>query len=213
MSTLTIACNRRDAYYPEEEGLLQQLKRSHPNTSWRKLVIHFNASVPHHRQRTEYGLENKWKHMRITEKDEKLLRELKLAHPQADWSDIACLFNRTVPVHRNRTAETLRLKWENIQRHGQDADVLSWPPSGLAHVARCTSSPSVVSSHSGGSGRSSPQLPVGPIVTMIIYRVESGEDHRAALENARTLADRLHDIQLCYNIERKKTKLLEEQDP
>ncbi|OJD23570.1 hypothetical protein ACJ73_05078 [Blastomyces percursus] len=90
MSTSTIACNRRDTYYPEEEGLLQQLKQ----------MLLFPIIAREQSMACKINGNT----------GEIPLRELKLAHPQADWSDIACLFNRTVPVHRNRSAETLRLK-------------------------------------------------------------------------------------------------------
>ncbi|PGG98657.1 hypothetical protein AJ80_09494 [Polytolypa hystricis UAMH7299] len=117
MSVNRDASERRDMYDPEEERLLQQLKQSHPNAYWHQLITLFNSSVPAHRRRTADGIKNKWKDMENIKKDDTLLRELKLAQPQADWPEVVQLFNQLVPARRNKSATALRLKWENMQQH------------------------------------------------------------------------------------------------
>ncbi|OJD23537.1 hypothetical protein ACJ73_05102 [Blastomyces percursus] len=178
---MTNACDRRDPYNQEELGLLRRLKQSHPRAHWRELITMYNASVPKHRQRTKNGLLNKWKDMQHSKKEEKLLAELKIAHPHADWQDLARWFNEKVPAHRNIHVETLRLKWENIQLSSCPS-LPTRPPDPVV----CTFSPSTVSIQSESSVESSSRCKANWTNNYTVdTKHESSEDRRAALENER----------------------------
>ncbi|PGG96169.1 hypothetical protein AJ79_09700 [Helicocarpus griseus UAMH5409] len=186
MSRKLYAYDRRDVYYPEEESLLQQLKLSHPSTTWQQLRILFNDSVPSNRQRTEDGLKNKWKDMENCRKEEKLLRELKLTHPEAGWQEVACLFNQIVPAHRNRRAETLKAKWENIQHRKHEAELSFREPLRSQLLVRPSPRLSMNPRNdkkelqAGSSRKPEVGLKSDPAVEV---EVKAGGDHCAALES------------------------------